>query len=100
MGSAGATAGTLVPALLRATRITRLPRDGLNVMPRRRVVSGVELALRSSWRERTARRTIFISRSAKLAPRQRLRPPPNGVHVYVPGYLSRKRSGLNAYCSG
>ena len=37
---------------------------------------------------------------AKLAPRQRRRPPPKGIQVYVPGDCSRKRSGRNSYGFG
>jgi hypothetical protein len=35
----------------------------------------------TSKRDKTAFNTTFISWSAKLAPRQRRRPPPNGIHV-------------------
>ena len=65
----------------RSLRITRLPPDGLNVMPRRRVTSGAPPASAAHSAASAARSTSFISSSAKLAPRQRRRPPPNGIHV-------------------
>jgi hypothetical protein len=43
---------------------------------------------------------VVISNIAKLAPRQRRTPPPKGIHVYVPGGDSRKRSGRKASGSG
>jgi len=48
----------------------------------------------------TARSTTFISKIAKLAPRQRRTPPPNGIHVYVPAGCSKNRSGRNRKGSG
>ncbi len=69
-------------------------------MLRRPVGSGRGPAGASSKRASTSRATIFISCSAKLAPRHRRRPPPNGIHVYVPGCLPRNRSGRNAFGSG
>jgi hypothetical protein len=51
------------------------------VIARRRLTSGPSNPGRISQRDRIARSTIFISTSAKLAPRQRRRPPPNGIQV-------------------
>ena len=56
-------------------------RFGLTVMARRRLTSTPSIPGRTSQRDSTACSTIFISTSAKLAPRQRRRPPPNGIHV-------------------
>jgi hypothetical protein len=61
------------------------PPAGLKVIPRRRVVSALAwpapCGALSAKRPSTVRSTIFISCSAKLAPRQRRRPPPNGIQV-------------------
>ena len=53
-------------------------------------------AVATMKRSAAARKTMRISSSAKLAPIQRRRPPPNGIQVKVPGLVSRKRSGRNA----
>ena len=50
-------------------------------MLRRPVFSGAGLALRSSQRVSTSRRTIRISNSAKEAPMQRRMPPPKGIQA-------------------
>ena len=63
---------------------------------RLRAVSAGPSAGSSSKRSSRARSTSFISSWAKLAPMQRRRPPPKGIHVYVPGACSRKRSGRKA----
>src|SRR5438270_2207400 len=89
-GSDGSGAGW------RWCRITVARPLGLNVMLRRPVCSGASRGAESEYRRSTVLSTIFISCIAKLAPRQRRRPPPNGIHVYVPGGLSRKRAGRNA----
>ena len=72
----------------RHPRLTRADADGAS---RRRGPDGdvapagelVRAADRAAARRRasTARSTIFISSIAKLAPRQRRRPPPNGIQV-------------------
>ena len=69
-------------------------------MLRRAAVSGAAIPGASSKRRSTVASTIFISCWAKAAPRQRRRPPPNGIHVYVPGGFSTNRSGRNANGSG
>ena len=84
----------------RACRITVAPRRGLNVMLRRRVVSGWGSHGSSANRRSAAARTIFISSWANEAPMQRRRPPPNGSHEYVPGGSPTNRSGRNANGSG
>ena len=66
-------------AARRATTVA--PRRGTSVTPRR---SGASLPPTGSSRSTTAataRSTAFISKIAKLAPRQRRTPPPNGIHV-------------------
>ena len=83
-----------------ATSSTRAPAPGRMVMFRRRASSKPSPAGRTSHSRRSSRSTICISSSAKLAPRQRRRPPPNGIQVYVPGRWPRKRSGRKAYGSG
>ncbi len=62
--------------------MTRPSRAGTRVTPRRlgrssRAPAGSSRSIVFA----TARSTIFISNSAKLAPRQRRTPPPNGIHV-------------------
>src|SRR4029079_1766550 len=74
-----AAAGTRAGRRARST--ARLPALGLSVMLRRRLPSSPGAAGASSCRASTARSTIFISSWAKLAPRQRRRPPPNGIQV-------------------
>ena len=68
-------------ALARSLSTTVAPRAGLKVMLRRRIASGAEEPGAISKRCRAARSTIFISSSAKLAPRHLRRPPPNGIHA-------------------
>ena len=69
-------------------------------MARRRIPSDAESSGDSETARVIARSTCFISNIAKLAPRQRRTPPPNGIQVYVPAGCSRKRSGRNASGSG
>src|SRR5205814_903906 len=74
--------------------MTRTPLRGTCVMPRRSMRSGRGSVAASSVRARIRRVTTRISWRAKLAPRQRRVPPPNGIHVYVSGASSpRNRSG-------
>ena len=54
---------------------------GKSVTPRRCGVSVSSAGSRRSTLSATARSTAFISNSAKLAPRQRRTPPPNGIQV-------------------
>src|SRR4051812_3337445 len=65
----------------RSRRIVGAPCRGLSVIARRRVSSCPPFAGCTSARSSTARSTTFISSVAKLAPMQRRRPPPNGIHV-------------------
>src|SRR5262249_10922007 len=62
------------------TWITVAPSLGDMVIPRRAIASGFSPTARRSVRSRTRRMTSRISISAKLAPRQRRTPPPNGIH--------------------
>ena len=73
--------GAAAAALSRATT-TGVPRFGEKVMLRRVTPSG-SIARRPAARQRprTSRSTIRISNSAKLAPRQRRTPPPNGIQA-------------------
>ena len=81
-GSATPSAGRPLPRTAgRSRRTVAARRLGLTVIARRRLTSTPSIPGRSSQRDSTARSTIFISSSAKLAPRQRRRPPPNGIHV-------------------
>src|SRR5207237_1363335 len=91
--SAAAGAGRVTPASGRA--MTSAPRLGVIVIARRVTRSGTGSAGSSRTLETIADRTACISNSAKLAPRQRRTPPPNGIQVYVPAGRSRKRSGRN-----
>ncbi|HZV75634.1 MAG TPA: hypothetical protein VFF79_18130 [Conexibacter sp.] len=52
----------------------------MNVTKRRRTCSGSASVVSSVARRRIVSSTIRISYSAKLAPRQRRMPPPNGSH--------------------
>ena len=54
---------------------------GTSVTARRAGRSGRPAGASSAIAAATARSTAFISNSAKLAPRQRRTPPPNGIHV-------------------
>ena len=77
-----AAGGSLTRRLaVRSRRITSHPLAGLTVMLRLRARSPCAPTGCSSQRSSTARSASFISSSAKLAPRQRRRPPPNGIHV-------------------
>ena len=58
-----------------------------------------EAGRRSAWAS-TVRTTTAISEVAKLAPRQRRTPPPNGTQVPGPGADSRNRSGRKVPGSG
>src|SRR5688572_23119237 len=77
-----------------AARATiRPPDDGAKVIERRVTRSArASGALTRAWR-RIVPSTIFISNCAKLAPRQRRTPPPNGRYWKLDGGLSRNRSG-------
>ncbi len=70
------------PGLAQARSIAiRPPRVGASVIARRVTPSPRPRAAdRSRTASSTARITTFISSSAKLAPRQRRTPPPNGIH--------------------
>jgi hypothetical protein len=63
------------------TALARAPRAGARTIPRRTTRSPRRRAGASSTVLRTSRSTTRISISAKLAPRQRRIPPPNGSHV-------------------
>jgi hypothetical protein len=65
--------------VLYATAI-RPPRDGANVIARRTTLSSPRRLGCSVTRSSSVDRTIRISNRAKLAPRQRRTPPPNGIH--------------------
>ena len=54
---------------------------GRIVMFRRRASSGSPVVAAISKRRTISAITTFISKSAKLEPRQRRRPPPKGIHV-------------------
>jgi hypothetical protein len=85
---------------VRSVTIAWAPRPGVSVIARRTTGSEPISGGVSSTRETISDRTVFISKIAKLAPRQRRTPPPNGIHVYVPAGDSRKRSGLKRSGSG
>ena len=84
-----------VAALEAATRASEA------LIDRRAIRSGTTPSGRSDEQRReSTRRTAAISNSAKLAPRQRRIPPPNGIQLYVPAGDSRKRSGRKRCGSG
>jgi hypothetical protein len=77
------------------------PSRGASMIARRCTRSGRSGRDARSPEERARTlRTVCISNCAKLAPRQRRMPPPKGIQVYVPGWVSRKRSGRKAVGSG
>src|SRR4051794_18473350 len=80
---AEAGAGILRPAGRgsRSTSTERAPRRGAMTIERRQLDSGRSEAASRRARRRIVRSTIFISKVAKLAPRQRRTPPPKGIQL-------------------
>ena len=62
-------------------RVPARDESGAIVIPRNWTLASLGSAARSAHRSSTRATTIRISISAKLAPRQRRVPPPNGIHV-------------------
>jgi len=73
----------------------RPPRLGTSMVPRRRRCSLRDVAGMRPVPANTFSRITVISLTARLAPRHRRTPPPNGIQRSGVGGWSRKRSGSN-----